>query len=84
LKIRSNIALTGEITLNGQVTAIGGLDLKILGSMKAGVNTFLFPKENEKDYKQLLEKYEKTETLNGITFHPVGTIEEVFQHIFDK
>jgi ATP-dependent Lon protease len=84
LKIRSNIALTGEITLNGQVTAIGGLDLKILGSMKAGVNTFLFPKENEKDYKQLLEKYEKTETLKGVTFHSVEIIEEVFQHIFDK
>jgi ATP-dependent Lon protease len=84
LKIKSNVALTGEITLNEQVTAIGGLDLKILGSMKVGVNTFLFPKENEKDYKQLLEKYEKTETLVGIAFHPVGTIEEVFSHIFDK
>jgi ATP-dependent Lon protease len=84
MKILNNVALTGEITLNGQVTAIGGLDLKVGGSMKAGVNTFLFPKENMKDYKQLVEKYEKTDTLKGITFHPVGTIEEVFEHIFDK
>lgn len=84
MKILNNVALTGEITLNGQVTAIGGLDLKVGGSMKAGVNTFLFPKENMKDYNQLVEKYENTETLKGITFHPVGTIEEVFQHIFEK
>jgi ATP-dependent Lon protease len=42
-KIKSNIAITGEISLDGCVTEIGGLDLKILGGLKAGVNEFLFP-----------------------------------------
>ena len=50
-KIRNDIAITGEICLQGNVTAIGGLDLKILGGLNAGVKTFIYPKQNNKDYK---------------------------------
>ena len=46
IKIKNNIAITGEINMQGGVTAIGGLDLKILGGIKAGVTKFLYPKEN--------------------------------------
>ena len=52
-KIKNTIAITGEINLQGQVTAIGGLDLKILGGIKAGVTEFIYPKENDKDFKNL-------------------------------
>ena len=49
-KIRNDIAITGEITLEGNITAIGGLDLKIMGGIKAGIKHFIYPKENNKDY----------------------------------
>jgi ATP-dependent Lon protease len=58
-KIKNNIAITGEICLQGNITAIGGLDLKILGGLRAGVTTFYYPKANAKDYKLFREKYEK-------------------------
>jgi len=82
-KIRYNIAITGEISLDGCVTEIGGLDLKFLGGIKAGVKEFLYPVENDKDYKSFMEKYEKTEIVKDITFHPVSNIHEVFDLIFD-
>ena len=58
-KIRNNIAITGEICLQGNISAIGGLDLKILGGLRAGVTTFYYPKANAKDFKLFYEKYEK-------------------------
>jgi len=82
-KIKYNIAITGEISLDGFVTEIGGLDLKFLGGIKAGVKEFLYPVENEKDYKSFMEKYEKTEIVKDITFHPVSNIYEVFELIFE-
>jgi ATP-dependent Lon protease len=83
-KIKYNIAITGEITLDGKVTEIGGLDLKFLGGIKAGVTTFIFPKENSKDYGSFMEKYKDDELTNGISFHPVSTIEEVFELVFES
>ena len=58
-KIKYNIAITGEICLNGNVTEIGGLDLKILGAIKAGVKEILFPVVNTKDYNKFLENYKE-------------------------
>ena len=82
-KIKYNIAITGEICLNGNVTEIGGLDLKILGAIKAGVKEILFPVENMKDYDNFLEKYKDTHLLEGIKFHPVSKIQEVFELVFE-
>lgn len=82
-KIKYNIAITGEICLNGYVTEIGGLDLKILGAIKAGVKEILFPVENAKDHSTFMEKYGGTELLEGIRFHPVSTIHEVFDLVFE-
>jgi ATP-dependent Lon protease len=56
LKIKNKIAITGEIKLDGVITAIGGLDLKILGGIRGGVKEFLFPGENEKDFNLFIEK----------------------------
>ena len=75
-KIKNNIAITGEICLQGKITAIGGLDLKILGGINAGVDTFLFPKENEKEFEIFLEKYRDDDILKGINFHKVENIDE--------
>jgi ATP-dependent Lon protease len=82
-KIKYNIAITGEITLDGKVTEIGGLDLKFLGGIKAGVKEFIYPKENQKDYDSFMEKYKDDELTNGIKFNAVETIEEVFGLVFE-
>ena len=56
-KIKNEVAITGEMDIRGNVTIIGGLDLKIIGGINAGVKKFLFPKDNVKDYEKLREKY---------------------------
>lgn len=83
LKIKHNIAITGEITLTGSITAIGGLDLKILGGIKAGVKTFLFPKENEKDFNTFMEKYKDDELTKDIMFISVEDIHDVLSMVFE-
>ena len=81
-KINKLFAITGEIDLQGNVTAIGGLELKILGGIRAGVKNFIFPSENEKDLKKFQNEYKDKEILNNISFYPVEKIEQVFEHIF--
>ena len=49
IPIRKDIAMTGEVTLRGRVTAIGGLKEKLLAALRSGVKTVLIPLENEKD-----------------------------------
>ena len=78
-KIKRNIAITGEISLDGSITEIGGLDLKILGGIKAGVTEFIFPTENQADYDSYIEKYK----TDNVKFHPVQRIEEVLELIFE-
>ena len=82
-KIKYNIAITGEICLNGNVTEIGGLDMKIIGAIKAGVKEILFPVENMKDYKNFIEKYNSSSLLEDIKFHAINTIHEVFELVFE-
>lgn len=84
-KIKYNFAMTGEITLDGSVTAIGGLDHKIMGSLKSGVTAFIFPDENKRDFTQFMEKYSENAILKdkNIQFYPVSKIQEVFDLIFE-
>jgi ATP-dependent Lon protease len=82
-KIKYNIAITGEISLDGCVSEIGGLDLKILGAIKAGVKEILFPVDNMKDYDNFMKKYKDKILIEDIKFHPVNKIEEVFELIFE-
>ena len=84
LPIKSKIAMTGEIQMTGEITAIGGLNYKILGSIKAGVHTFIYPKENKKDFDEFYEKYKDDKILDGITFHSANYITEVFDIILEK
>lgn len=54
--IRHNIAITGEISLQGNITAIGGLEHKICGGIRAGITQFLFPEENKIDFEYFIQK----------------------------
>lgn len=83
-KIKHNIGLTGEISLDGYLTEIGGLDLKILGGIKAGITEFIYPKENQKDLHLFLEKYKENDIITGIQFHSVTHINDVFELIFEN
>lgn len=82
-KIKNDIAITGEICLQGNVTEIGGLELKLIGGIKAGVKTFIFPSQNKKHYQDFLSKYslhnnKEINNLDEIQFIQVNTIEELF------
>jgi ATP-dependent Lon protease len=81
-KIRHDVAITGEISLDGFITEIGGLDLKILGGIKAGIKEFIYPNDNKKEFDSFIEKYKNSDELLDVKFNPVSRIEEVFQIIF--
>jgi len=81
--INNTVSMTGETNLRGRITAIGGLDSKILGSIRAGVRTILYPVENEEDFQEFLTKYNSVLDLKEITFHAVDHIDEVLKHIFE-
>lgn len=82
-RIKNDIAITGEINLQGEVTAIGGLDIKIQGGIRAGVKTFLYPKSNHKDYKDFIEIYGEKDMVKGIEFKEVSNIKEVFDYVYE-
>ena len=79
-RINHKLAITGEMNLQGKVTAIGGLDLKFLGGIEAGVTTFLFPTENQEDFDKFMEKYGNNPIVSGINFHAIETIHEAIKH----
>lgn len=73
---RREVGITGEVTLQGKVTAIGGLDLKVAGGMRGGVRAFIYPAENQPDFEKLAEKYAGDPEFAAISFHPISHIEE--------
>jgi hypothetical protein len=81
-KINNTIAITGEINLQGSVTAIGGLDLKIMGGINGGVTTFIFPKDNIKDFNDFMDKNGTKDEVMSVVFIPVSSIQEVLAIIF--
>lgn len=82
--LKPEFGITGEIQMSGEVTAIGGLNYKILGSLKSNVKSFIFPKENEKDFNEFYEKYKNDEILNNVSFHPISNIKEALELILEK
>lgn len=72
--VRADVAMTGEITLRGDVLPIGGLKEKLLAALRGGIRTVLIPKENEKDLWDMPDKIKK-----GIEIVPVSRIEEVLK-----
>ena len=83
-KIKNEFAITGEISLDGRVTEIGGLDVKFMGGIKAGVKSFIYPKENQIDYNQFIDKYKDADFVKEVTFYAVDEISEVFNLIFEE
>ena len=77
VKVNNEFGMTGEISLQGKITAIGGLDLKIIGGIRAGITSFIYPLENSKEFEEFMEKYADNPVINGIEFIPVKDIEEV-------
>jgi ATP-dependent Lon protease len=78
-KVKNNVAITGEICLQGKITSIGGLDLKLLGGMRAGVSTFYYPKTNAKDFENFCKKYNKD--LSKYVFIEVENIIDAIEEI---
>jgi ATP-dependent Lon protease len=72
IPIRKEIAMTGEVTLRGRVTAIGGLKEKLLAALRSGVKTVLIPQENEKDLADIPAKVK-----DALEIIPVNTMDEV-------
>ena len=69
--IRSDLAMTGEITLRGRVLAIGGVKEKVLGAHRAGIPAILLPRDNEADLEEIDEA-----VRHALTFHLVETLDE--------
>lgn len=65
-KIRSDLAMTGEVTLRGRVLTIGGLKEKLLAAHRAGVKQVLIPKQNEKDLVEVPSKVKKDLTITSV------------------
>jgi ATP-dependent Lon protease len=84
IPIKAKMAMTGEIQMSGDITAIGGLNYKILGSIKAGVKEFIYPKENKKDFDEFFEKYKNDQILNDIKFYEVEHISQALDFILEK
>jgi ATP-dependent Lon protease len=79
LKVDPNLAMTGEITLTGQVLPIGGLKEKVLGAKRAGINKILLPKRNEADLDDIPKEVRDT-----MTFVPVEELSEVLYQALGK
>ena len=76
-KIKSGIAMTGEMTLRGRVLPVGGIKEKILAAKRAGINTIVISEENRKDVEDIKDIY-----IKGLTFVYVKTIQDVIDFIF--
>ncbi|HEY7038912.1 MAG TPA: endopeptidase La [Methylomirabilota bacterium] len=71
--VRSDLAMTGEVTLSGRVLPVGGIKEKVLGARRAGVRVIILPKRNE---KSLIEDV-PAQVRDGMTFHLVDTLDQV-------
>ena len=74
IPVRADVAMTGEITLRGQVLAIGGLKEKLLAAHRGGIKTVLIPQENERDLKEIPDKIKE-----ALDIRPVKWIDQVLE-----
>ncbi|MCX6827751.1 MAG: endopeptidase La [candidate division Zixibacteria bacterium] len=77
--IRSSLAFTGEITLSGDVLAIGGLNEKLLAAKRSGITDILYPFKNKKDLADL-----PTELLHGLNLMPIKKVEDALKVAFKQ
>ncbi len=75
IPVRKDIAMTGEVTLRGNVLAIGGLKEKLLAALRGGITTVLIPEENTKDLPEIPDNVKQ-----GLKIIPVSHVREVLRH----
>jgi ATP-dependent Lon protease len=75
IPVRKDIAMTGEVTLRGNVLPIGGLKEKMLAALRGGIKTVLIPKDNEKDLPEIPDNVKE-----GLEVIPVSSVQEVLKH----
>jgi ATP-dependent Lon protease len=76
-RVRTDLAMTGEITLRGNVLAIGGLNEKLLAAKRSGIKNVIIPKENEPELTEL-----SAEVTKGLNIKPVSKMDEVLELAF--
>jgi len=74
IPVKANVAMTGEITLRGEILPIGGLKEKLLAALRGGIEVVLIPKENERDLKEIPDNIKE-----NLDIRPVRWIDEVFE-----
>ena len=78
-KVKSSMAMTGELSLTGKVLPVGGIKEKVLAAKRAGIKTILLPQQNEKDLKEVPERHRR-----GMKFYPVAHFDEVLKIALSK
>lgn len=78
-KVKSSLAMTGELSLTGKVLPVGGIKEKVLAAKRAGIRTIILPKQNEKDLKEVPERHRR-----GMKFFPVEHFDEVLKVALSK
>jgi ATP-dependent Lon protease len=79
IPVRSDVAMTGEITLRGEITAIGGLKEKLLAALRGGIKTVLIPDENAKDLQEIPDNVK-----SGLEIIAVKWIDQVLQVALER
>jgi ATP-dependent Lon protease len=79
IPVRSDVAMTGEVTLRGRVLPIGGLKEKLLAALRGGVKTVLIPEENEKDLAEIPDNVKE-----ALTIVAVGSVDEVLEQALTR
>lgn len=79
IPVHASVAMTGEITLRGEVLPIGGLKEKLLAAMRGNIKTVIIPQENKRDLKEIPK-----EVLDALDIHPVRWIDQVFQLALER
>jgi ATP-dependent Lon protease len=74
IPVRADVAMTGEITLRGEVLPIGGLKEKLLAALRGGIKFVIIPKENERDLKEI-----PPHVKEGLTIYPVQWVDQVLE-----
>jgi len=73
-KVKSNLAMTGEITLRGKVLPVGGIKEKILAAKRSGIKEIILSAKNKRDISEIEKHY-----IKGLTFHYVDSVDEVLK-----
>jgi ATP-dependent Lon protease len=79
IPVKANVAMTGEITLRGEVLPIGGLKEKLLAAHRAGITTVVIPLENKKDLAEIPKNI-----LGKLDIRPLQWIDQVFEVALQK